>query len=109
MKLSEGLGVAGGNCFEADFADAIESNGVGRGIRKIDDAILWDGSAIVDADEHTSAVAQVGDADPASEREGAVRAGEGIHIEVFAGRGAMSLKLETIPGCLADLQPMAET
>lgn len=108
MKLGQAYWAARGDGFQADFADAVEPDSVRRSVGEIDDAIFRDWAPVVDADEHALAVAQVRDSHPASEGEGSVRAGEGIHVEVLAGRCAMALKFESVPGGLAYLKPVED-
>ena len=81
---------------------------MGRGKGEIDDAIVGDGPAVVDAHEDALAIAEVCHTDPASEGKAAMRAGERVHVEVLPRGSFMALELEAIPGGLTSLQPVPQ-
>jgi hypothetical protein len=107
QDLGDG-GVGDVDALQLNLADAAKADGAGGGVGEVDDAVVDHGAAVVDADEDCLAVAQIGDANPASEGEGAMGAGEGVHIEVFAGGGLVSLEVEAVPGGLAGLEPLTQ-
>ena len=95
------LGGSGGNrkYVEADLGDtgADERDGNGRGMRKIDDAVVNEGSAVGDADVDRFVVREIDDAHPGSERQRAVRGSEGFHVVDLAVGGGASVIRMSIP------------
>ena len=105
----EGLGelrVVGADALDAYFGFAEQTDLLGCGVGEIDDGAGLVGPTIVDANEGGFAVVQVGDAEPAAEGEGWVRAGEGVHVEALAGGGALALKGAAVPGGDTCLEPV---
>src|SRR4051812_26380056 len=74
---------------ETDPRDALadEVERAGGGFGEIEDAALGVGSAVVDADADRSAVGEVLHLQAGAEREGAVRGGESIGVELLAVGG----------------------
>src|SRR5262245_24591213 len=71
----------------------------GGGVGEVDQTSLRIGTAIVDAHHDRVAIREVRDPDPASERQGAMRRGEGIPVVVLAVGGAVPvLRLGIIGG-----------
>lgn len=101
------LGIATADRLELYLAKAADSDRSGGGIGEIDYAVFGHGAAIIDADEDGFVISEIRDPDPASEGEAAVGAGESVHIEGFAVGGCLALKVASIPGGDADLEPVA--
>ena len=82
---------------DASHAGSDERDRDGRGMRQIDHAILDEGTAIDDADVDGFVVAEVDDADPGSEGQGAMRGGEFFHVVDLAVGGGTPVIGMTVP------------
>ena len=94
-------------------ADGLDTNGnlaeqrqlLCGGVGEVDDGVRFVGPAVVDPHKGGTVVVEVGDAQPAAERKSAMRAGELVHVEPLAGRGALALEGAAVPGGETDLIP----
>ncbi len=77
---------------------------IGGGFRQIDDAALGVRPAIVDAHHQLTPVGQVGDTNIARDRQGRVRRGQAVGIELLAQRGGVAVGFFAIPGRQAGLR-----
>jgi len=74
-----------------------ESDGDGGSVRKIDDAVFDEGSAVGDADVDRFVVGQIHHAHPSTEGQSAMRGSEAFHVVDFAVRGGASVIRMTVP------------
>jgi hypothetical protein len=77
---------------------ALEVEGLGYAIRYIDNSAIHDGPTVIDADHDRPPVAEVGDFDPAAQRQGRMGGGKVIHIVKFPAGGRFSLEIFSVPG-----------
>jgi hypothetical protein len=95
-----GYGPRLGNQVQTNLLDALmfqvqHSSGL---VRQIDDPALYDGSTIIDAHNHCSAVSQVGDLYIGPQRQRRMCRGQVVHIESFATGGFFAVEIASIPG-----------
>ena len=106
QKFLRQPGIASAYRLELNPAQSVNAYGFGGGVGEVDDAVLRHRPSVVHADEDGLVISEVGDSDPASQRKAAVGAGQRVHVEGFAGGGLVSLKVDAVPGGLADLVPV---
>src|SRR5207245_3577927 len=70
---------------------------VRRRVRKVDDAIGAKRTAVVDAHDDRSPVAEMGHARVARYRQDRVRRGHRVHVVTLAARGALALESAAVP------------
>src|ERR1019366_5945036 len=76
----------------------------GRAVRQIKDPVLLHWSAIIDANHDRPVIFQICNLDPGTQRQGAMRRCELIHVVRFAAGRRLMLKDATVPGSLPDLR-----
>ena len=100
--------IRGRDLLETHFAKPFNPYSLSGSVGKVDDAAIDHWPAIVHPDNHALVVAEVRYPKPCSQRQRAMRAGERVRIEGFAGSGFPSLKTRSIPGGGASLEPVPD-
>src|SRR5215469_2662149 len=67
-------------------------------IGEVDDSALYDRPAIVDADDHRSAVSQIGDLHHGPERQSRMCCGQIVHIERLSAGSLFAIEVASVPG-----------
>lgn len=75
-----------------------------RAIGQVNDPVLPYRPAIVDADDDRPVILQICNLDPGTQRQGAMRRCELVHVVRFAAGRLLMLKDATVPGSLPDLK-----
>lgn len=100
------FGVAVAYRFQLYLTQPPDAYGMCCRVGEINDTVFGHGAPVIDADKDRFVISEVGNPDPASEGKAAVGTGEGVHVEGLAGCSLAALKMTTVPGCDADLEPV---
>src|ERR1700757_5527815 len=67
-------------------------------VGEVDNSALYDWPAIVDADDHRSAVSQIGDLHHGPERQSRMCCRQIVHIERLAAGSLLAIEVASVPG-----------
>ncbi len=94
---------AQGGKFYIGRAGAHHTQFFGSPITEVDNAAMYEGAAVIQADIKLATVIPVFHADPGSQRQGFVGGGDPVHVITFTVGGFASVKLFAVPGRLTAL------
>src|SRR5579883_1641565 len=97
--------LAQGHDLDADARDSAlgDAELARRPCRQVDDAVADIGAAVVDAHDHRAPGGEIGDTNVGIERQGPMRRGQGVAVEVLAAGGAPAVEMRPVPRGEADL------